>query len=247
MSLDRPTVKANSRQLIREAKPSVLTASLILIVLGVVITMLSNRLTGISVNDAMRYLRYLEDGNAEAAFNIVLSNTPSAGAQFISFLLNCVSIIVALGFTIFLLNTLRNTERSLGNLLDGFGLWWKVLLLDIVCGIFVFLWSLLLVVPGIVAGYRYSMVNYILINNPDMGIMDCIRESKRLTQGHKGELFMLDLSFIGWGLLTIVPVLGWFLLVWLRPYQELSKLQYFEAISGYTVTDDSAADTPLYY
>ena len=232
MPLDRPSVKANARQLIRSSNPSVLTASLIVTALGILITILSNRLTGISVDDAMRYMQYLESGNGEAAINIILSNTPSSGAQFIGMLLNCVSIILALGFTIFLLNTLRGTEPVLGNLLDGFGYWWKILVLDLVCGFFVMLWSLLLVVPGIIAAYRYSMAPYLLITRPELGIMECIRESKRLTAGHKGELFVLDLSFIGWWLLTLVPVLGWLLTIWVQPYQKLSKLQYFEAIAG---------------
>ena len=77
------------------------------------------------------------------------------------------------------------------------------------------------------------MAQYLLITRPDLGIMDCIRESKRLTSGWKGELFVLDLSFIGWTLLGMIPVLGWLLMIWVTPYQQLSKLQYFEAISGY--------------
>lgn len=232
MPLDRPSVKARARQLIRTSNPSVLTASLIMTALGVLITLLSNRLTGVSADVAKRYLEYYESGNLDAAFNVILTNTPSSGAQFIGLLLNCVSIILALGFTIFLLNTLRRTGPVLGNLLDGFAYWWKLLVLDFVCAIFIFLWSLLLVIPGFIAAYRYSMVRYILINNPDIGIMECIRESKRLTDGHKGELFVLDLSFLGWWLLALVPVLGWLLLIWVNPYQQLSKLQYYENYAG---------------
>ena len=170
MPLDRPSVKARARQLIRTSNPSVLTASLIMTALGVLITLLSNRLTGVSADVAKRYLEYYESGNLDAAFNVILTNTPSSGAQFIGLLLNCVSIILALGFTIFLLNTLRRTGPVLGNLLDGFAYWWKLLVLDFVCAIFIFLWSLLLVIPGFIAAYRYSMVRYILINNPDIGI-----------------------------------------------------------------------------
>ena len=77
------------------------------------------------------------------------------------------------------------------------------------------------------------MANYILVNRPDIGIMECIRESKRMTQGHKGELFLLDLSFLGWFLLCLVPVLGWILQVWVSPYRSLSVLQYYERYSGY--------------
>ena len=163
----------------------------------------------------------------------MLSSAPSSGAQLIGMLLNCMTIILNLGFLIFLLNSLRGTSPALGNLLDGFTYWWKVLVLNLVCGLFVVLWSLLLIVPGIIAAYRYSMAQYLLITRPDLGIMDCIRESKRLTTGWKGELFMLDLSFIGWNLLALIPVLGWLLMIWVNPYQHLSKLQYFETISGY--------------
>ena len=231
--MDRSSIKANARQVIRSSNPSILLASLIMTVIGIVITSLSNRLTGLSPDDAIRYLQYVENGNPDAAINLLLSAAPSGGAQLINLFLNCMTIILNLGFLIFLLNSLRGTSPVLGNLLDGFAYWWKVLVLDLVCGLFIFLWSLLLIVPGIIAAYRYSMAQYLLITRPELGIMDCIRESKRLTSGWKGELFVLDLSFIGWSLLGLIPVLGWLLLIWVTPYQQLSRLQYYEAIGGY--------------
>ena len=239
MSLDRSAVKERSRQIIRTSNPSVLTASLIVTALGVLISLLSSRLVGVSADDMMRYLEYVEAGKTEAAVNLVLSSTPSSGAQLIDLLLNCVSIIVSLGFLLFLLNSLRGTSPDLGNLLDGFAIWWKVLVLNLVCGLFIFLWSLLLIVPGIIAAYRYSMAQYLLITRPELGIMDCIRESKRLTDGRKGELFTLDLSFLGWLLLTAVPVVGWLLSIWVTPYWQLSVLQYHEHYSGAAYASDS--------
>ena len=62
--------------------------------------------------------------------------------------------------------------------------------------------------------------------------MDCIRESKRLTKGRKAELFQLDLSFLGWLLLCLIPVVGWALYVWVCPYRELCQLRYFETYCG---------------
>ena len=223
MSIDRPSVKARSREIIRTAQPKVLVASLIVLLLFAVFAVLSNQLTGISAEDAARYMRYLEDGNADAALNILVSRSPSPGAQLVDLAISCVQIIVGLGFMIFLLNTLRGTGAVYANLLDGFSYWWKVLVLNFVIGILVALWSLLLVVPGIVAAYRYSMADYLLITHPEYGIMDCIRESKRLTKGYKGQLFVLDLSFIGWILLGIVPIVGWLLMVWVTPYRQLSN------------------------
>ena len=233
-SLDRSEVKLHARQLIRTSNPRVLTASLIVLALGVLTSLLSSRLVGFTVNEATRYLQYVQAGDTDAAVRYLLTLTPTPGARLIELLLDCVNIIVGLGFMIFLLNTLRGLPAEFGNLLDGFNFWWKVLVLDLVCGLFVVLWSLLLIVPGIIAMYRYSMVNYLLITHPEYGIMECIRESKRLTSGWKGELFKLDLSFLGWWLLCLVPVVGWLLTVWVVPYRSLSALQYFEQISGYS-------------
>ena len=233
MNLDRSVIKERSRQIIRDSNPKVLTASLIVIALSVVISMLSSRLVGISVNELQRYLQYVQNGEVDAALRYLSAHSPSTGARLVDLLLTCVNAIVGLGFLIFLLNTLRATSPDMGNLLDGFNYWWKLLVLNLVCGVFIFLWSMLLIVPGLVAAYRYSMANYILVNRPEIGIMECIRESKRLTQGHKGELFMLDLSFLGWFLLCLVPVLGWILQVWVSPYRSLSVLQYYEEYSGY--------------
>lgn len=237
MNLDRSLLKARAKEVIRNSNPKVLTASLIVMALGVLVSYLSGRLVGISGDEAMRYLQYMQNGDAEAALNIIISHTPSSGAQLVNLLLEAVTIIVGLGFLIFLLNSLRGTEPDLGNLLDGFNYWWKVLVLDLVCGFFIFLWSLLFIIPGIVAAYRYSMANYLLITHPEYGIMDCIRESKRLTSGWKAQLFVLDLSFIGWWLLCLVPVLGWLLSIWVTPYRSLSFLQVYEQLSGASASD----------
>lgn len=242
MELDRPLLKERSRQLIRNSNPKVLTASILFIALSALITVLSTRLVGIDADTAARYLQYAQSGNYDAALRVLNASTPSAGAQLVNLLLKSVSIIVALGFEIFLLNTLRGTAPVLANLLDGFGYWWKVLLIDLVCGVLIVLWSLLLIVPGIIAAYRYSMAHYVLITNPDFGVMDCIRESKRLTQGWKGALFVMDLSFLGWTLLCMIPVLGWLLSVWVTPYRALSFLQAYEQISGYTIPAEPTAE-----
>ena len=242
MELDRPLLKERSKQLIRESNPKVLTASVLFIALSALITVLSTRLAGIDADTAMRYMQYLQDGNTDAALRVLSSTTPSTGAQLVNLLLKSVSIIVALGFEIFLLNTLRGTAPMLANLLDGFGYWWKVLLIDLVCGVLILLWSLLLIVPGIIAAYRYSMAHYVLITNPDLGVMDCIRESKRLTQGWKGALFVMDLSYLGWAVLCAIPVLGWLLSIWVTPYRALTFLQAYEQISGCTTPVETAAE-----
>lgn len=75
-------------------------------------------------------------------------------------------------------------------------------------GLFTFLWSLLFVIPGIIASYRYYMTPFILCENPDMTAREAIRESKALMKGNKWRLFCLEFSFIGWELLALVVMWG---------------------------------------
>lgn len=84
--------------------------------------------------------------------------------------------------------------------------WIRCLGLMLLMGIFIFLWSLLLVVPGIIAAYSYSMAPYLMAENPDIGFLEAIRRSKEMMDGHKGRLFCLHFSFIGWALLSAIGI-----------------------------------------
>ena len=96
-------------------------------------------------------------------------------------------------------------------------------------GIFIALWSLLFIVPGIIAMYRYRMAYYILLDDPDKGPLQCIRESKELMRGHKKELFFLDLSFIGWEFLITISagILG----IWILPYIYTTYAMYYNDLA----------------
>ena len=141
---------------------------------------------------------------------------------------------------IFSLNTVRKTEPSLWNLLDGFGMFFRVLWLYILEAVYIFLWSLLCIVPGLIAMYRYRQAIYILIDHPEMSASQCISESKRMMDGYKIDLFWLDFSFLGWMLFVVVlnmmdtgmSVLnfigiGTLLNVWVLPYRQLSYAEYY--------------------
>ena len=233
MQFDRPMLKAQARGLIRTAVPRVLTASLIYILLGALASFLSARLVGISTNTLDRLYQYLYDGSYEYAVRLYESVRPSPAAWLINLALQLVMDVVSAGFILFLLNTVRGTGAVYANLLDGFGMFIRILLLELVTAVLVMLWSLLLVVPGIFAAYRYSMALYILLDHPEYGVMVCIRESKRITKGFKWELFVLDLSFLPWALLSALPVLGWAVQLWFTPYISLTRILYYERLSGH--------------
>ena len=90
--------------------------------------------------------------------------------------------------------------------------------------VIVFLWTLLFIVPGIIKGYAYSLVSYILAENPDISSKDALDLSEKMMNGHKGDLFAFQLSFIGWHLLAILT-LG-ILEIWIMPYQQTATTKF---------------------
>lgn len=106
--------------------------------------------------------------------------------------------VLGAGYILYTMNVAQGLITPYTTLFDGFLFAGKIILLEIVQYIFVFLWSLLFIIPGIIAGYRYRFALYNLCENPEMGVMEALNMSKAQTRGHKWELFVLDLSFLGW-------------------------------------------------
>ena len=227
MNLKRIDLKQRAVVLMRSARPSVILVALAYTALSLLMYLLSNRLMGINFTqaDMDRYMQLVSEGNLE-------DMVPPASSSVINVLMQILLSIVGAGFILFLLNTIRGTGACLGNLLDGFGFFFKIILLSIVEYVFIALWSLLLVFPGIIAAYRYRMAIYLLVDDPSRGVMECIRLSQDMMKGHKWELFVLDLSFIGWNLLAMLPVIGYAVQIWSMPYINLTYALYFENRSG---------------
>ena len=128
----------------------------------------------------------------------------SAGllGTFVSILTGLMSMVLASGFVMYCMAIRRGERAEYLTLFDGFSFVGKVILLNIVEYLFVFLWSLLFVIPGFIAAYRYRFALYNLYENPGIGVMEALEMSKQQTLGYKGQLFFLDLSYIGWSLLA---------------------------------------------
>lgn len=95
-------------------------------------------------------------------------------------------------------------------------------------GLYIVLWSLLLVIPGIMAAYRYAMTPYILTDHPEMTASEAIKRSKQMMDGHKGELFVLDLTFIGWNILASACMnLGY---LFLNPYRQAAQAAFYREL-----------------
>ncbi|MGX7030289.1 DUF975 family protein [Vagococcus zengguangii] len=127
----------------------------------------------------------------------------------------------------------RSTQiMPLENNLQGFkaGVIGNNFFINIMIFILTALWSMLFVIPGIIKTYSYSQVNYLfydrLEHNEPVQVMDVITDSRRLMNGHKGRLFMLDLSFIGWHILAALSFgIGY---LWLTPYINATKAAFYQ-------------------
>jgi len=133
---------------------------------------------------------------------------------------------LTLGLSKCFLKLIRHEPFMFENLFDGFKNFSTSLIAQILTVIFVFLWSLLLIIPGIIASYRYSMVFYILSDNPETSAMEALNSSKEMMLGSKWKLFCLHLSFIGWGILGLFTLgIGY---LWLTPYIYCSTANFYE-------------------
>lgn len=112
----------------------------------------------------------------------------------------------------------------------GFDDYWAAIKVTFLVGVFTFLWSLLFIIPGIIKGLSYSMSMYILAENKGKPALECINESKAMTNGYKGELFLLGLSFIGWLLLCVVT-LG-IASIWVSPYMQATYINAYQLLKS---------------
>ena len=237
MPMDSSALKSRAKEVIATSNPRVITVGLVYLVISIILSALGARVMSINISqsEAMNYMRYAADGNYEYALKYAETMRPPAAAYAINALLSFVSGIVGTGFTIFLLNTIRNRKPCFENLLDGFGFWWRIILLDLLQSLIIGLLSLLVLVPGIIAHYRYAQAMYILIDDPTKSPLQCLRESAAMMKGHKKALFLLDLSFIGWYILGMIPYVGYAAQVWSMPYIGMTKALYYETLLGRNV------------
>lgn len=150
------------------------------------------------------------------------------------------------GLCKFFLQLKRGENPTIETLFDGFKLFSPSLILFLLTGLFTFLWSLLLIIPGIIAALNYSQAFYILNDNPETLPMDAIKRSKEMMEGYKMKLFLLYLSFIGWALLSILTFgIGFILLI---PYMQTTAVNFYDELKSSCSSKSSfqsQGNTPL--
>ena len=125
----------------------------------------------------------------------------------------------------------KNCDKQIVEVKDlfkGFSRYSFSFVLELLRGIYVFLWSLLFVIPGIIKGCAYSMSNFIALENPELSANECITRSKEMMDGHKWDYFCLRLSYIGWYILSALT-LG-ILSFWVMPKVETASYLFYKSI-----------------
>ena len=162
-------------------------------------------------------------------FNGVGMTTENTTTQMICSIIELIlACLFTLGYTNYFLKLSRNEKVGWNELFSKTNLAFDVFIISIVVAVFVTLWSLLLIIPGIIAGLSYSQVFYLKLDNPDMDVMELINESKRMMKGHKMDLFLLSLSFLGWIILGVFTL--FILYFWLVPYINTTMCNFYNEI-----------------
>lgn len=134
------------------------------------------------------------------------------------------------GLTAYFINLQRQREASVNNLFSGFSNFGNTLVAYILQNIFIALWSILLVIPGIIKSFSYSMTFYILNDHPELSGSEAITRSREMMNGYKGKLFLLNLSFIGWYLLIAITM--GIAALWVTPYVKAAEAAFYEELKA---------------
>ena len=186
MQLDIGAIKAESRSLLRTGEVNPFRMTLFYLLITLVLDM---------INSGVSYMIDSAGGFTVLSFS------------FVSILVGLVALVLNAGYYCYCFGILRREEMPYESLFDAFPFAGKVILLSIVEGVFIFLWSMLFVIPGIIAAYRYSFAMLNLCENPELGVMEALNLSKQQTNGYKMQLFLLQLSFIGYQIAAVLIAL----------------------------------------
>ena len=144
---------------------------------------------------------------------------------------------IVVGYYAVNLKLIRTKTAKIEDLFSGCKNFVTNFLAYLLMEIFTFLWSLLFIIPGIVKSIAYSMTPYILNDHPEMSATEAITESRKMMNGHKMEYFLLQLSFLGW---IILSSFTWgILLLYVMPYMQATSAAFYEKLKEMPVIEDN--------
>lgn len=248
--LNRVQIKMEAKAVVRSARSSAYIMTLIYLVL-------INLLSAVDLyvgNDIEFYMERVMPGLEIPSFLIAPDFSPIV-VMFVSVMVWLLTTVLGGGIAIYHLGVRRGYEMGYGTLFDGFSMVGKLILSTLCVSALVTVGTALLVIPGIILGYMYRFTIYNICENPELGVINAMRMSRLQTSGHKADLFVLDLSFYGWILLSSLTM--GILFIWINPYMEQANIGYFEELKrssgvGYIHRDstgnpgDQGPDIPIF-
>ncbi|MBQ8260083.1 MAG: DUF975 family protein [Clostridia bacterium] len=154
--------------------------------------------------------------------------------------------LVAVGYISLYLGILRGMnpgfEGCISAITENIG---TKFIATLLVSLYTFLWSLLFIIPGIVKSYSYAMTPYILLDRPELSPTEAIKESEKMMNGHKMDLFILDLSFIGWILLSMLTC--GVLILYVEPYMMATKAAFYLELKGPDPEPEAEAEEQQIY
>jgi uncharacterized membrane protein len=176
---------------------------------------------------------YSTGGSLDSDIGMLLATGAAyiaSAAIILAIIFFLVGSIVEIGYAKVNLNLQYHQAPSFDTLFAYLPYWKTAIASSLLRTLYITLWTLLLVIPGVVASYSYAMTSYILAENPELTASEAIEKSKQIMDGYKMDLFCLHLSFIGWDILCLLTLgIG---NLWLRPYKEASIAAFYKEITS---------------
>ena len=256
---NRIEAKMQAKASMRQASPSPLLVTLVYILLTAVLAWALNLLLFDPVSIVMNDLRVGYTLEESVFYLIDEYGTALITVFVVQLVLSVYRTIMSFGYTSYALRLARNEGPGYAHLFDGFAKFLRVLWMNILIGIFAFLWGLVALIPlsllivmavmfrqlsvfliglvyvlaiavSIIVRLRYRLAAYFLLDDPSCTAREAIRRSKKAMKGWKMELFILDLSFIGWELLGSITM--GILFVWVLPYLHTTMANFYDCATG---------------
>ncbi len=243
--IDRKELKQEAREAIRSTRPSAVWVTLMVLAIMAVTQVLS-----LSVSGELEAYRTM----AENAMNGTFALAETSGdigmlPWLLTLALDLMTIVISVGYSLYCLRLSRRQDPGFGDVFDAFGVFFRAVWIGILRSVLVSLTSFIYAIPAgvmclsmnpvwasliclpllapmIVVAYAYRFAEFIMLDNPGLAGIQCMGLSRMATKGWKWEFFKLDLSFLGWYILCIVP----FVILWVRPYVGVTVAGFYDKV-----------------
>ena len=177
----------------------------------------------------------------EELYDVAEGVTITSQNPVASIIVVAIGVFLGLGVTSYFLKIVRGQETGIDEVFTKGSIFPKAFVTTLLSSALTAIGCILFIIPGIIISLGYSMINYIYIDNPEVGITEVMKKSREMMKGHKWEYFCLTLSFLGWMILGIFT-LG-LLYFWLIPYMNATYANFYEEIKGESDTVEVKAET----